>query len=140
MRRHKAAHDTVRQFMTNSVPSPSSRPLFDFAGSERERVGWGNWARMIMQAVSSHRRDLVLTPYPCVYGGQTSKEAVLHPSNKQKDLKVLTDTIAEVLSLRKREGPRLGAAWTGLDKSERAPPNHQIPATIATPTPRTLSY
>ena len=33
IKRHEASYDTLRQFMTNSVPSPSSRPLLNFTGA-----------------------------------------------------------------------------------------------------------
>merc|ERR1711904_235539 len=65
---------------------------------------------MFTQAAKSHRRELVLDPYPTVYGGASGKEMLFHPS--EKDYLKVERSVDELLTIRAKYGPSAGAGWT----------------------------
>merc|ERR1712070_1265715 len=67
---------------------------------------------MLMKAAESHRKELVLDPYPCVYGGASGKDKLLHPD--RKDYPRLLEVVGELSKLRSESGPSVGASWTTL--------------------------
>merc|ERR1712217_61776 len=67
---------------------------------------------MLAKAAESHRNQLVLDPFPCVYGGVDGKEEIFHPS--KKDYAKLKFVIKELMDLRLTAAPSTGASWTSL--------------------------
>mmetsp|Transcript_112972 Transcript_112972/g.319528 ORF Transcript_112972/g.319528 Transcript_112972/m.319528 type:complete len:648 (+) Transcript_112972:86-2029(+) len=73
---------------------------------------------MLTRAVMSARREHILNPYPCVYGGKDGREIVFHP--KEKDYTKLQDTVQSILKLRQECVRSMGASWSTL-KSRMSP-------------------
>merc|ERR1712007_417259 len=67
---------------------------------------------MLMRAALSQRRDVILDPYPCVYGGKDGTEVIFHP--KSKDNKKLHKTVEAILRLRQERIGSMGASWSAL--------------------------
>jgi hypothetical protein len=67
---------------------------------------------MLMRAALSSRREDILDPYPCIYGGADGREIILHP--KKKDYKRLQSIVDLLLKLRGECVSKMGASWSAL--------------------------
>jgi len=66
-------------------------------------------AFMFSKAAHSHRKELVLDPYPVVYDGN---DRILHPD--KKDYTKVQSIVDELMELRSKSGPSCGAFWTSM--------------------------
>jgi len=67
---------------------------------------------MLLRAALSARRDIILDPYPRVYGGQNGKEKVFDP--QAKDFNKLQETVEAIVKLRQENAATMGASWSTL--------------------------